>query len=82
MRVFGEFRGGKTIQGFEGGLKNYLQGHVDETANNLAFSFRCPNFPIKQEHMQDLNWMQEAIALLRGKEDQLKLPMQFGNFRD
>lgn len=63
MRVFGEFRGGKTIQGFEGGLKNYLQGHVDETANNLAFSFRCPNFPIKQDHMQDLNWMQEAIAL-------------------
>jgi uncharacterized protein YajQ (UPF0234 family) len=26
--------------------------------------------------------LQEAIALLRGKEDSLKLPMQFGNFRD
>jgi len=26
--------------------------------------------------------LQEAIALLRGQEDQLKLPMQFGNFRD
>jgi uncharacterized protein YajQ (UPF0234 family) len=26
--------------------------------------------------------LQEAIALLRGKQDSLKVPMQFGNFRD
>ncbi len=26
--------------------------------------------------------LQEAIALLRAKQDSLKLPMQFGNFRD
>jgi uncharacterized protein YajQ (UPF0234 family) len=26
--------------------------------------------------------LQTAIALLRGKQDQLKVPMQFGNFRD
>ncbi len=26
--------------------------------------------------------LQECIALLKGKQDQLKLPMQFGNFRD
>ena len=26
--------------------------------------------------------LQEAIALLRGKQDTMKLPMQFGNFRD
>lgn len=26
--------------------------------------------------------LQSAIALLRGKQDQIKVPMQFGNFRD
>lgn len=26
--------------------------------------------------------LQEAIALLRGKQDAIKVPMQFGNFRD
>lgn len=26
--------------------------------------------------------LQEAIALLRGKQDSIKVPMQFGNFRD
>jgi uncharacterized protein YajQ (UPF0234 family) len=26
--------------------------------------------------------LQEAISLLKGKQDSLKLPMQFGNFRD
>jgi len=26
--------------------------------------------------------LQEAIGLLRGKQDELKVPMQFGNFRD
>lgn len=26
--------------------------------------------------------LQEAIALLRGKQDTIKVPMQFGNFRD
>lgn len=26
--------------------------------------------------------LQEAIAMLKGKQDSLKLPMQFGNFRD
>lgn len=26
--------------------------------------------------------LQDAIALLRGQEDKIKLPMQFGNFRD
>ena len=26
--------------------------------------------------------LQEAMGLLRGQQDQLKLPMQFGNFRD
>ena len=26
--------------------------------------------------------LQEAIALLRGKQDNIKVPMQFGNFRD
>ncbi|MCM2276979.1 MAG: YajQ family cyclic di-GMP-binding protein [Oligoflexia bacterium] len=26
--------------------------------------------------------LQSAIALLRGKQDELKVPMQFGNFRD
>ncbi len=26
--------------------------------------------------------LQECISLLKGKQDQLKLPMQFGNFRD
>jgi hypothetical protein len=26
--------------------------------------------------------LQECIGLLRGNQDKLKLPMQFGNFRD
>lgn len=26
--------------------------------------------------------LQEAIALLKGKQDEIKVPMQFGNFRD
>ena len=48
------------------------------TSNEDIITTLILGFPVGNTNTQ----LQEAIALLKSKTDELKVPMQFGNFRD